>query len=179
MSEPFVGEIRMFTNSYAPEGWADCTGAIVPISQHTTLYAVIGTTFGGDGRTTMGLPDMTGRAPIHKGRAPGLSYRVMGYSCGGHALRLAPDQIPSHEHDLTAGKITGTTNEPAGQYPAKHREDSGKGRLYYDDATPTDLDAQFSTQAVGQTGNDYHENCQPFLGVRFCIALVGIFPSRN
>jgi microcystin-dependent protein len=176
MSEPFIAEIRMFPYSYAPRNWAWCDGQTIEIAQNTMLYAVIGTTYGGNGTTTFCLPNLQGRVPIHPGRGPGLTYHYLGEVGGAPVVSLAESQMPSHDHELMVTKNSATSTDPTGLYPSKHLDNS-KGYMYKE--TPT-LDAEFAAAAVGIAGASHpHENRQPFLTVPFCIALDGIYPPRT
>jgi len=175
MSEPFIAEIRMFTYNFAPRGWAFCDGQLLPIAQNTALFSLIGTTYGGDGRSTLGLPDMQDRAPMHPGRGPGLTARRLGEKTGIEIVNLTEAQIPNHAHTMAVTKNSATTTNPAGLYPSGHKDDS-KGYMYKDNPT---LDAVFSSSAIATVGgNQGHLNMQPYLTVSFCIALVGLYPSR-
>lgn len=176
MSEPFVAEIRLYPYCFAPLNWAWCDGQTVEIEQNTVLYAVIGTTYGGNGTTTFCLPNLQGRVPIHAGRGPGLIYHSLGEAGGIPAVSLHESQMPAHDHKLVVTKNAATSTDPAGLYPSRHMDDS-KGNMYKEDPA---LDAQFAVSAVGIAGGGHlHENRQPFLTVPFCIALDGIFPQRS
>lgn len=178
MSEPFIAEIRMFTYTFAPRGWAYCNGQIMPIAQHTSLFALVGTTYGGDGRTTFGLPNLQGRVPMHPGRGPGLSSYRLGQAGGSYTVDLTDAQMPAHTHDLQVTLNNPTTTDPGESYPSKYRDAEDKKEYAYKN-NPT-LDAQFASAAVGTAGaSQEHENKQPYLTVSFCIALIGIFPSRS
>ena len=172
MSEPFVGEIRMFAGNFAPRGWAFCDGQLLAVSQNDVLFSLFGTTYGGDGRTTFGLPDLRGRVPIHAGSGPGLSQRRLGAMGGTEAVTLVADQIPSHNHQLKAsGDLAGRAN-PQDNLPAK----SAKVELYSGETPDSALSPQ-ATSTVG--GSQSHSNLMPFLCVHFIVALVGIYPSRS
>lgn len=165
MAEPFIGEIRLFGITYAPRGWADCNGQLLDIATNTALFSLLGTTYGGDGRTTFGLPDLRGRAPLHAGTGAGLTPRPLGSRGGEETTTLTVGNLPPHTH---AGPVATdrTTNRPGGSAPAV-------GGHYGASAD--------TTGAVGgSTGDgDAFDNMPPFTTVRFCIALVGIFPSRS
>jgi microcystin-dependent protein len=176
MSEPFIAEIRMFTYNFAPRGWAFCDGQLLPIAQNTALFSLIGTTYGGDGRSTLGLPDMQDRAPMHPGRGPGLTARRLGEKTGIEIVNLTEAQIPNHAHTMAVTKNSATETNPAGLYPSGHKDDS-KGYMYKDNPT---LDAVFSSSAIAtEGGSQAHLNMQPYLTVSFCIALVGLYPARS
>lgn len=177
MSEPFIAEIKMTALNFAPRGWAKCDGALLPISQNTALFSLLGTTFGGDGRTTLGLPGLRGRAPMHPGRGPGLSSRRLGQKGGTETVTLTTAQLPNHDHTglmKVVGSLTDQTS-PVGNSLAQI---SGRGGFnLYDD---TDNQGAMAPDALAQTGGGQpHDNMQPFAVVCFVIALQGIFPSRN
>lgn len=172
MSEPFIAEIRIFGGTYAPRNWAFCDGGVMPIQENPSLFALIGTTYGGDGRTTMGLPDMRGRAPLHAGSAPGLTSYPLG-SFGGHeGISLTEQQIPPHTH-VAAGTTTGASQ--SGPKNAFAAAGQGRGKLFYGPDDPTG-----SFEKLADTGEGYpHENRQPYVVMNFIIALQGVFPNRN
>ncbi len=169
MSEPFIGEIKMVGFNFPPRGWAFCDGQLLAIAQNTALFSLLGTTYGGDGRTTFGLPDMRGRFPTHVGTGPGLSPRVSGQRSGTETHTLSQNQLPAHSHvvNLAAG-TEGDSNDPAGRLLAVTDDRnyvSGSGG------------AMGSTANTG--GGQSVNHMPPFLVVHFCIALVGLFPSRS
>ncbi len=170
MSEPFLGEIKIFGFDWPPRQWARCDGQILPIQQYQSLYSLLGTTYGGDGRTTFGLPELRGRATLHLG--PGYD---LGQKSGTETVVLTAAQIPSHTHTMEATDADGTTGSPQGAMYAGAA--SGLGNVY-SDATAT-LDRNLNTSAIGTTGGQPHENMMPWLAINFCIALAGLFPSRN
>ena len=172
MSEPFVGEIRMFAGNFAPRGWAFCDGQLLSVSQNDALFSLLGTIYGGDGRTTFGLPDLRGRIPIHAGQGPGLSQRRLGAKAGAEQVTLTVNQLPSHTHAAEASDDLGTTPNPADAVPAKSTTVDA-----YAASSPTE---NMSAQAVTNVGGSRsHTNLMPFLCVHFIIALVGIYPSRH
>ncbi len=172
MAEPFIAEIRIFAGNFAPRGWAFCNGQLLPIAQNTALFSLIGTTYGGDGRTTTALPNMQGRAPMHPGRGPGLTARRLGERGGAETSTLSEDQMPNHTHTLRASGEFATDDDPANQYLAK-----GVGVGAYE---PGGITAAAATEAITNTGGgQLHTNMQPFLAMSFIIALVGLFPSRS
>jgi microcystin-dependent protein len=172
MSEPFVGEIRMFAGNFAPRGWALCDGQLLDISQNDALFSLLGTTYGGDGRTTFGLPDMRGRIPIHAGTGPGLSPRAWGAKAGQERVTLTTNQLPSHSHPLQVSDDLATTSSPQGTTFHRASGDNYIG----EPGSPANLNAG----AIGTTGGGQdHNNVQPFLCLNFIIALFGIYPSRN
>ncbi len=169
MSEPFIAEIRIFAGNFAPRGWAFCTGQLLPIAQNTALFSLIGTTYGGDGRTTTGLPDFEGRAPVHAGSGPGLTSRRLGEKAGVESVGLTESQMPGHTHQLvgTEEDIDGTS--PVGSYLATGND------LY--SATDGSTLAGAALPNVG--GTQAHNNMQPYLALNFIIALTGLYPSRG
>lgn len=174
MSEPFVGEIRMFAGNFAPRGWAFCDGQLLAVSQNDALFSLLGTIYGGDGNTTFGLPDLRGRLPLHAGHGPGLSERRLGAKGGAEQVTLTGNQLPNHGHPLYASPDLADDPAPADTIPA--RTNPANIDIYNElGPTPT-----LSTQAVNPTGgNQAHTNLQPFLCVHFIIALFGIYPSRH
>jgi microcystin-dependent protein len=173
MSEPFVGEIRIFAGSFAPRGWAFCDGQLLAVAQNDALFSLFGTIYGGDGRTTFGLPDLRGRLPIHMGQGPGLSDRRIGQSGGAEQVTLFASQVPAHTHALNASTNIATQTSPGNNFLAQ----STAMDAYVEDPPNTALDAA-SVGGSGQ-GSLQHNNIQPFLCVHFIVALVGIYPSRN
>lgn len=174
MSEPFVGEIRMFAGNFAPRGWAFCDGQLLAVSQNDALFSLLGTIYGGDGRTTFGLPDMRGRIPIHAGSGPGLSTRRLGAKGGTEQETLTTGQLPSHSHTVQVSTAAGTQNNPSDAFVGA----SPNVRLWRLSSTPPNT--SLATQAVTNAGGSQpHTNLMPFLCVHFIIALFGIYPSRH
>ena len=176
MSEPFIAEIRIFAGNFAPRGWAFCNGQLLPVSQNTALFSLIGTTYGGDGRTTTALPNMQGHAPMHPGRGPGLTSRQLGQSGGSETITLSEAQIPDHTHSLQAStdesEFDGSTT-PGGHVTAVMEDGTN---LY---AAANNLQP-LASSAVENTGSSTaHNNMQPFLAMNFIIALTGLYPSRS
>ncbi|MEM9553806.1 MAG: tail fiber protein [Acidobacteriota bacterium] len=170
MSEPFVAEIRIFAGNFAPRGWAFCNGQLLPISQNTALFSLIGTTYGGDGRTTTALPNLAGRLPMHPGRGPGLTSRRLGQRGGVEMVTLSEAQMPNHTHTVVASGEDGASTNPQGRH-------IGAGNDMF--RTPSNL-GSMADQALPSTGGSQaHNNLQPFLVVTFIIALVGLYPSRS
>lgn len=170
MSEPFLAEVRMMGFNFAPRGWAFLDGQILPINQNQSLYSLLGTTYGGDGRTSFALPEMRGRTPIHQANTHPLGQRA-----GEETVVLTTNTMPSHAHDAHATSTAVDTASPAdallGAFVAP-------AAGYHDPAPATRTTLHEGT--VGNTGgNTGHNNLQPFLAVNFCIALQGLFPSRN
>lgn len=172
--EPFIGEIKLFAGNFAPRGWAFCDGQLLPIAQWQALFSILGTQFGGDGRTTFALPDLRGRAPIHPGNGPGLSSYRVGDKGGAEQVILNTGQIPPHTHSLNANTDRGTTPDPKGSSLA----DSNRSDKDY--MKSGEVNAEMSEKSIGVTGGGQpHENRQPYLAVHFIIALQGNYPSRS
>lgn len=174
MSEPFVGEIRMFAGNFAPRGWAFCDGQLLAVSQNDALFSLLGTIYGGDGRTTFGLPDMRGRIPLHQGTGPGLSARRLGSKGGAEKVTLTTNQLGSHTHSFTGNTALATTDAPQGRVVAT--PDPGSFRVFESDAPVTDMAA---TSITNTGGTQPHTNLMPTLCINYIIALFGIYPSRN
>lgn len=175
MSEPFIAEIRIFAGNFAPRSWAFCNGQLLPISQNTALFSLIGTIYGGDGRTTTALPNLQGRAPMHPGRGPGLTPRTVGERQGVRDVALAEAQMPNHNHTLRAlSSEFGEEPGPGGNSFAR----SVGAMTYQTDASSNlvDMDPDALPSAGGSSP---HNNRQPFLGLNFIIALQGLYPSRS
>ena len=175
MSEPFIGEIRMFAGNFAPRGWAFCAGQLVAISSNEALFSILGTTYGGDGRTTFGLPDLRGRVPVHAGTGPGLPGRTLGQRFGQERVGLTANELPSHSHDLPVQSGSATTDNPSGAVIAGHPSDDN-----YATAGPdTNMAAASIGPPVPAAGGQPHDNIQPSQSIYFIIALVGVYPSRS
>lgn len=174
MSEPFIAEIRIFAGNFAPRGWAFCNGQLLPVSQNTALFSLIGTTYGGDGRTTTALPNLQGRTPMHPGRGPGLTDRRLGERGGVETVTLTEAQMPSHTHNLRASLDTGDLNAPNSNRSIAR---SGGGFAYQQTSSSLVALDPASNQTTG--GSQPHNNLQPFLTMNFIIALVGLYPSRD
>jgi microcystin-dependent protein len=172
MSDQFLAEIRAFPFTFAPAGWAFCNGQLIPISQNTALFALLGTTYGGDGKSTFALPDLQGRAAMQHGQGPGLTTRFLGESAGSSSVTLIESEMPVHTHTLRADLVDlADTSTPSPN--AAYGLSSG-GTLYQ--AAPN---AQLDPLALGVAGGSLpHNNMQPYLTLSFCIALQGIFPQR-
>jgi len=170
MSEPFVGEIRMFAGTFAPRGWAFCDGQLLAVSQYDALFSLLGTIYGGDGRTTFALPDLRGRIPIHAGSGPGLSPRTQGERGGAESVTLTTGEMPPHQHSqLASGEVADRAD------PSEALSAVQEAPAYGPAANLVSMQAD--TVAVAG-GSQAHENVQPFLCLHFIIALVGIYPSR-
>lgn len=171
MSEPFIGQIVMFGGNFAPRGWAFCDGQLLPIAQYQALFSILGTTYGGDGRTTFALPDLRGRAPIHAGHGPGLTDRRLGASGGAESVTLLVSEMPNHSHNMVGSTQPADDDNPSGNYPAKT-----SGDAYSQTSAPAPM-APGVIQ--GQGGSQPHNNMPPWRAVNYIIALQGLFPSRS
>ncbi len=173
---PFIGQICMFGANFAPRGWALCDGQLLAISQNTTLFSLLGTIYGGDGRTTFALPDLRGRLPRHQGSGPGLTPRPIGGKDGIEDVALNPAQMPSHTHQLDGTTEQADSNAAGGGDPTGRVLADASVFVYSALAPDSDFDASTVSDTGGGGG---HSNIMPFLCVNFIIALTGIFPSRN
>jgi len=181
MSNPFLAEIRIFGFNFAPVGWALCQGQLLPISQNAALFSLLGTTYGGDGRSNFALPNLQGSAPMFYGQGPGLSQHDIGETGGSPTVTLQQSEMPSHNHSFMANNANATVASPAGAvYMAGHYSDQGKeGQvdLYAVTNTPA---TSLNPAALSITGGGGpHNNLQPYLTLNFCIAMQGIFPPRT
>ncbi|WP_020408658.1 phage tail protein [Hahella ganghwensis] len=178
MSEPFIAEIRMFGNNFPPAEWSYCSGQLMAISQNTALFSLVGTIYGGDGRTSFGVPNLQGRAPMHWGTAPGLTPRPIGQRAGSPDVTLVESEIPAHTHTVTG--LTAKGDIEVAQNNAYLAVDVNAGyRLRFVNANPTQM-TSMSPSMLTVAGQSYeHQNQQPYTVVSFCIALTGIYPSRN
>lgn len=173
MSEPFIAEIRVLPYNFAPRGWARCDGQLLPISQNTALFSLLGTNFGGDGKVTFGLPNLQDRFAMGAGDGPGLTPRSLGEITGQANVTLTSAEMPAHSHTLMAG-LTPNASSPAGAVMSPTA--SGGGNVY---RAPGAL-AGMAAGSVGPAGgNQPHNNRQPYLGLQFCIAMQGIYPPRS
>jgi len=171
MADPFVAEIRMFGFNFPPKGWAFCNGQLLPISQNTALFSLLGTTYGGDGKSTFALPNLQDSAAMHPGQGPGLSLHDLGEQGGSSTVALLQTEIPSHTHQLQHFG-TGAYATPGASVGLGN---SGAAQIYT--AADTDMVAG---PALAETGGDQpHNNRQPYLGLNFCIAMQGVFPPRS
>jgi microcystin-dependent protein len=171
--DPFVAEIRIFPFNFAPKGWAFCDGQILPLSQNTALFSLLGTTYGGDGKSNFALPDMQGNAPMHPGQGPGLSLHDLGESGGSDTVTLLESEMPAHSHNWMTSNQDGTDQSPVNEMFA-----GGVGgiAMYAAPASITQL-APNALPPAG--GNQPHNNLMPYLTLTFCIALQGVFPPRT
>lgn len=175
MADPFVAEIRIFGFNFAPRGWAFCNGQLLPISQNTALFSLLGTTYGGDGKSTFALPDLQGATPMGSGQGPGLSDRFLGEQSGSQNVTLLQSEMPAHSHQL------GAQNVPLGGVVSANGNTlnrAGGGGTPYGSANLTL--ANMAPQTLSITGGSQpHNNLQPYLTMNFCIAMQGIFPPRG
>lgn len=178
MSTPYIGEIRMFAfgTRGAPDGWQACDGSLLPISQYDALFALIGTTYGGDGQSTFAVPDLRGRLPIHQGQGPGLSNYVIGQQAGTETVTVLSTQMPAHTHVAVATTSAATALTPGtGLLPG-----AVSGESFYVSDVVGKTAVAMSAQSTGVAGGSQpHENCMPTLTVQYCIATQGIFPSQG
>lgn len=175
MADPFVAEIRIFPFNFAPKGWAWCDGQLLPLSQNTALFSLLGTTYGGNGKSNFALPDLQGRAPMHPGQGPGLSLHDLGETGGSETVTLLESEIPSHSHAMQGTAGIANQNSPAGLLMGRP---FGGGSMYKAPAGTTIV--MLSDQSLAPSGGDQpHNNLQPYLTFYFCIALQGVFPPRT
>ena len=170
MSEPFIAEIRMVGFNFAPRSWAFCDGALLPINQNTALFSLVGTIYGGDGRTTFALPDLRGRTPIQTGRNPGGANYQLGARGGAETHTLQTAEVPSHSHRVRGSSQIPNAKTPANNFPAQMSSTPYSGGSANESLRGT-------THNTG--GNNGHNNMQPYLAINFCICLQGVFPSRS
>jgi len=174
MADPFVAEIRIFPFNFAPRGWAWCDGQLLPLSQNTALFSLLGTTYGGNGKSNFALPDLQGRGPMFWGQGPGLSLRDIGETGGSETVSLLESEIPSHTHAMQASAAPGNNKIAAGNVLAR----STGGNVYLPPAGAPLV--SMSANALAPAGGDQpHNNLQPYLTFYFCIALQGVFPPRG
>jgi microcystin-dependent protein len=177
MADPFVAEIRIFPFNFAPRGWAWCDGQLLPLSQNTALFSLLGTTYGGNGKSNFALPDLQGRVPMHPGQGPGLSLHDLGETGGSETVTLIESEIPFHAHPINASSNAADeegTKQPSGNTPGAQQGSNQIFTALSSGPTP------FSLQALAPAGGDApHNNLQPYLTCYFCIALQGVFPPRG
>jgi microcystin-dependent protein len=172
MSSPYVGEIRMFGGNFAPAGWANCDGQLLPISENEVLFNLIGTTYGGDGQETFAMPNLNDRAAVHMGTGNGLSTRVLGEIGGTETVTLTSNQLGGHQHNLMGSTDTGTSPNPGGAVPAT----GSTVQIYVAGINGSSMPSQV-VSFVG--GSEPHDNMQQYLVIRFIISLFGIYPSPS
>ncbi|HEX3459433.1 MAG TPA: tail fiber protein [Acidimicrobiales bacterium] len=175
MSSPFLAEIRIFAGNFAPRGYAFCDGQILPISQNTALFSLLGTTYGGDGKSNFALPNLQGMAPLQQGQGPGLSFRQLGETAGETAVTLLANQIASHTHELEGSTNGGDQSTPTSTVLAESKKQKLATKLYASSAGTSP-----ATGAILEPGGGAvpHNNLPPYLTLNFIIALTGVFPSR-
>ncbi|BDS12550.1 phage tail protein [Aureispira anguillae] len=171
---PFLGEIVMFGGNFAPRGWAFCDGQLLPISSNSALFSILGTIYGGDGRTTFALPDLRGRVAMHPGNGPGLTPRRLGERGGQETVTLTVNQIPAHHHNIIAVGLEGNSNDPTSRLLAN----TGAFDSEYSNSTSGHV-LMNSGMVQNTGGGQSHTNIQPFTCVNYIIALQGVFPSRS
>jgi microcystin-dependent protein len=180
MSEPFLGQITVFPYSFAPYGWLDCAGQLLPISQYSALFSLLGTQFGGNGTSNFALPNLQGAVPVGQGIQPGGSTYIMGEPGGQENVTILTSTMPGHSHSLNATGNHGTNNSPEGLLlanPQTGNPPHEKKAAIYNSAVP---DTALTPASIGPAGSNLpHNNLQPFLVLRYCIAMQGIFPSRG
>lgn len=175
MSQPYIGEIRMFGFGRTPNGWQACDGSLLPIAQYDALFALIGTTYGGDGQTTFAMPDLRGRLPVHQGQGPGLGYYVIGQVAGTETVTLLPTQMPAHTHGMLATSAAATSLSPGNTL----LPGAVSGDVFYATDLTGAIAAPMSAQSTTIAGGSQpHDNTMPTLTVQYCIAWAGIFPSQ-
>lgn len=174
MSNPFLAEVRIFTGGFAPKGWAQCDGQLMPISQNTALFSLLGTTYGGDGKSNFALPNLDGCAPMQAGQGPGLTLRDLGETAGEQTVTLLQTEMPAHTHSAVA--VTASSNaSPQNSIWASGQK--GFGNVYTPSSAQNTPMNPFALSIAG--GDQPHNNMQPFLGLMFIIALQGVFPARS
>ncbi len=180
MSEPFIGQIKLFAGDFAPRGYAFCDGQLLNIAPNTALFSILGTTYGGDGRTTFGLPDLRGRAPLHMGIGPGLTPRSLGQTGGVERETISEAELPAHPHQLKAVAGNATTQAPASNTSLANPATGGRGGGGTTPYAAAGNLVAMSNMALGQAGGGQSQtNIQPRLAVNYIIALTGVFPSRS
>jgi microcystin-dependent protein len=172
--DPFVAEIRIFPFNFAPKGWAFCDGQLLPISQNTALFSLLGTTYGGDGKSTFALPDLQGRLPMHPGQGPGLSLHDLGEESGVESVTLLQSEMPAHSHGVQGSNTNSNQQTPTANFHAG----SIQNKRYAPAATAPDT--TMNLQSITPAGTSFpHNNMSPYLTLNFCIALQGVFPPRT
>ena len=174
MADPFVAEIRIFGFNFPPTGWAFCNGQLLPISQNTALFSLLGTFYGGDGKSTFALPNLQGSAPIHQGQGSGLSLYSLGQTGGSETVTLLQSEIPAHSHAARVSGRPANENDPAGLYWA------GATVNIYTNTSPAPNAVIMAPEMLAPAGGDLpHNNLMPYLTLNFCIAMQGVFPPRG
>lgn len=177
MVDAYIGEIRMFAGNFAPAGWALCQGQIMPISQNTPLFSLLGTMYGGNGTSTFALPNLCGTAPVAYGQGNGLQEWVQGEVQGSEGVTLISTEMPAHNHNIAANSQPGIVDIPTNNYPANSQDSGFSGNTDYATTTPN---TTLNPMALGVAGGSVpHNNMQPYLTVNYIIALQGVFPPRG
>lgn len=177
MSNPYLGEIRPFAGNFNPRGWAFCNGALLSIAQNNALFALLGTTYGGDGQTTFGLPDLRGRVALSQGQGPGLTNRVLGEKAGAETVTLTVQQMPQHNHVAIASATEAASPAVTGRIPATPKNG---GKFYLPTGVGTQSVVALDAATIGSAGGSQpHNNIMPITAINYIIALEGIFPSQN
>ncbi|HTQ15247.1 MAG TPA: tail fiber protein [Rhizomicrobium sp.] len=181
MSDPFVAEIRIFPFNFPPKGWAWCNGQLLPLSQNTALFSLLGTTYGGDGKSNFALPNLQGSTPLFWGQGPGLSLYDIGQTGGSETVTLIQSELPSHGHTLNAQTAAGTTSTATNNTLAEGQWNNGQGQSgglqYYTATAPNTSMGPFADAPAGSSLP--HNNMMPYLTLYFCIALQGVYPPRT
>jgi microcystin-dependent protein len=177
MTTPYVGEIRLFPYNFAPVSWLDCDGSLLPVANYEVLFALLGTTYGGDGQTTFGIPDMRGRAPLHMGTGTGLTARPLGQMAGSETVTLTAQQMPAHYHLWTASNATATTGTPSSS--VQLAAVTGTNTAYASDVSGITPVSEAAASGGFSGGGGAHQNMMPTTALRYCIATVGVFPTQS
>ena len=175
MSDPFVGEIRMFAGNFAPQSWAFCDGQLLAVNNNNALFSLFGTLYGGDGRTTFGLPDLRGRIPLHMGTGPGLSPRAIGSKAGDEKATVGVNELAGHSHAWQATSAAAQERTPIGNAMAE----TAAANIYSESEPPQNPVTMAAGMVTNTGGSQSHENIQPFQCIHYIVALFGIYPSRN
>ena len=180
MSAPFVAEIRIFGFDFAPVGWAQCNGQLMPISQNTALFSLLGTYYGGDGKSTFALPNFQGSVPLNQGQGPGLTDRVIGETSGSDSVTLLTSEMPTHNHNFVGSTDSATVVTSSGNQVANGFTGNFQGNVQAKMYSTANANAQMNFNAIGITGGSLpHTNMMPFITLNFCIAMQGVFPPRG
>lgn len=179
--DPILGEIRLFAGNYAPDNWHICDGSLLAISQYTALYSLLSTTYGGDGRTTFGIPDLRGKVVVNQGQGTGLTFNYpLGAKAGAETVTIVEATLPAHNHTFTASQQDATVTTPGDNYLAVPSDPTPANRnlgLYIPDTAPETVQALLPTALTYQGGNQPHENRMPYMALNYIIATAGIYPN--
>jgi microcystin-dependent protein len=180
MADPFVAEIRIFPFNFAPKSWAFCNGQLLPLSQNTALFSLLGTTYGGNGTSNFALPNLQGNAPMEQGQGPGLTLRDLGETGGSQTVTIIDSEMPAHSHTFNANNGAGQNPNPGGEYFAEGVWLSGNNRNTVQMYTTNAPNVMMNPMAVSPAGSGLpHNNMMPYLTLNFCIALSGVYPPRT